>query len=948
MATILVVDDRPVNRQFLVTLLGYGGHYLLEAEDGVDALEQTRAEHPDLVISDILMPTMDGVEFARQLRANPATADIPIIFYTATYRSSETSVLAQSCGVATVLAKPSEPQVIFDAVNAVLGIESSALLQLTPLVYADAGKAQQRIVRDLRSARLSNLEELNLRIMQNMERGLKLVGDRRLHDLSSAEVSRSLTSMRAVSLRLSALIELGLELASNRDPLYLFDTSCRAAQNILNAKYAAIGVLDDDGIELRHLFVRGMASEAKAMLGNSRPGTGLLGQVLSDGRPRRAHGLHGDSRVVGLPAGHPPIDSFLAVPIAGSGRIYGWLSLADKLGATKFDADDERFAVTLAAQLASAQENLLLYDGVRRHGLSLERELAERKHVEEAALAAEEKLRNILESIDNVVWSMSATTHELLYLNPVAEQIYGRPVSNFYERKELWSDVIHPHDRERVRRIAFELLEEPSLTVEYRIVRPDGEVRWLEDRTRLVYGADGSPARLNGVASDITERKTHELRLEYLANHDELTDLPNRNLLNDRIAQSIAHARRTGQRLALLFIDLDGFKFLNDSFGNPLGDALLKAVATRLRCAVREGDTVARLSGDQFVVMLSCLTDSHDAASVVRKVLDEFARPFLTDSRELHVTASIGVSVYPDDGEVANTLLLCADAAMHLAKERSGNNFQFYTRELGVQAYKRAELEGALRVAVQNQQFELHYQPQLDLTTGQIRGAEALIRWHHPKLGLVLPSRFIPLAEETGLINPIGEWILRTACAQTQAWHEAGYRELSVAVNLSGRQFRQNLPGLVRRMLDDTGLDAQSLELELTEGTVMQNTETVIETLRDLKGIGVSLALDDFGTGYSSLSYLKHFPIDVIKIDQSFVSELVSSANDLSITKAIIAMAKSLNLTTIAEGVETQGQMALLIAHQCDQIQGYFFSRPVPAGDMQALLGEQRGLSRSH
>jgi diguanylate cyclase (GGDEF)-like protein/PAS domain S-box-containing protein len=480
--------------------------------------------------------------------------------------------------------------------------------------------------------------------------------------------------------------------------------------------------------------------------------------------------------------------------------------------------------------------------------------------------------------------------------------------------------------------------EGAGYSLEHRIVRRDGGERTVFQQAEVLH-EQGRLVLLRGTLQDITERKVHEARIEYLANHDALTDLPNRNLLSDRLGQAIVQARRAGQRLAALVLDLDRFKHINDSFGHPVGDALLKAVAARLKAAIREGDTVARLGGDEFVIMLPDLASPDDAEVVVQEVLAKFADPFVVEGHELHVTTSIGASVYPEDGADSDTLLKTADAALYSAKDKGRNGFQFYTRAMGAQVEERAELESALHRALERQEFELHYQPKVDLCSGQVRGVEALIRWRRPEVGLVPPDHFIPLAEETGLILPIGEWVLRTACAQVKAWHAAGYPGLSMAVNVSARQFRQqNVPELVRAVLADTGLAARHLELELTESMLMQDKETVVRALRQLKQIGVMLSLDDFGTGYSSLSYLKDFPFDVVKIDQSFVRDVTNSVEGASLTKSIIAMARSLNLTTVAEGVETEGQLSFLNTHRCDAIQGYYFSRPLPANDLVALL----------
>ena len=475
-----------------------------------------------------------------------------------------------------------------------------------------------------------------------------------------------------------------------------------------------------------------------------------------------------------------------------------------------------------------------------------------------------------------------------------------------------------------------------SYGLEHKVVRPDGGEYIVFHQAEAVR--EGREVRLmRGTVQDITDRKLQELRIEYLANHDALTDLPNRQLLNDRIGQAIAHARRTRLHLATLMMDLDRFKFVNDSYGHPVGDALLQKVARRLKLAVREGDTVARQGGDEFVILLTDLPDIVTAEQIVQKVLAVFAEPFVLGEHTLHVSTSIGASVFPSDGDSGDMLLKTADAALYSAKDKGRNGYQFYNHKMGVLVEERAEIEHALHQALALGELELHYQPKVDLTSGKIYGMEALLRWRRDGIGLVPPDRFIPLAEETGMIVPIGEWVLRTACAQLGVWHAYGFTHLTIAVNVSARQFRQvDMPQLVREVLADSGVPAHCLEL--TESVLMQNRDLVVKALEQLKDIGVTLSLDDFGTGYSSLSYLKQFPIDVVKIDQSFIRDVTDSVDGASLTRSIIAMAKSLHMTTVAEGVETEGQLGFLNTNRCDAMQGYYFSRPLPGAEMDLML----------
>ena len=437
---------------------------------------------------------------------------------------------------------------------------------------------------------------------------------------------------------------------------------------------------------------------------------------------------------------------------------------------------------------------------------------------------------------------------------------------------------------------------------------------------------------------DITDHKRYEARIEYLATHDELTDLPNRTLMRDRVSQGLARARREGTQLAVMFLDLDRFKVINDGYGHPVGDALLRAVARRLSELVREGDTVARLGGDEFLVLLPDLRRSADAYVVAQKILDALEAGIAVDGRQLHVNTSIGVALFPQDGHEGDALITNADVAMYRSKELGGNIYQFFNSEMSRETTRRVELETQLRAALTAGELHMRYQPKVDMRSGSITGSEALVGWNHPT-GAVPPSQFIPVAEESGLIVPIGDWVLRTACAQNKAWHDAGYGPLTVAVNVSARQFlRQDVVSWVLDALECTGLAPEWLELELTESLIAEDPEKVAATMRELKRFGVRFSIDDFGTGYSSLSYLKRFPVDSLKIDQSFVKNVGAAPDDEAISLAVISLAHTLRLKVIAEGVETEGQREFLRRHGCDEIQGYLCGRPVPPAEFTQLL----------
>jgi len=429
---------------------------------------------------------------------------------------------------------------------------------------------------------------------------------------------------------------------------------------------------------------------------------------------------------------------------------------------------------------------------------------------------------------------------------------------------------------------------------------------------------------------DVTARKVAEEQVQFLAYYDALTGLPNRTLLQDRLAKALAGARRQKEKVALLFLDLDRFKDINDSLGHSVGDLLLQQVAERLKTWAREQDTVARLGGDEFLIMLTHMKNIPDAAVAAERLMDAMTAEFIVQGRSLNIGCSVGISIFPEHGADADHLIKNADAAMYGAKENGRNNFRFFTEEMNAQVLERLTLENSLRLALDKQELFLMYQPQIEIATGRITGLEALLRWQHPQLGLVPPDKFIRIAENSGQIMAIGEWVLRTACSQSRRWQDEGLSAVTVAVNVSAIQFRQEgFCELIRRVLGETGLAAQYLELELTEGLLLADAAVASSVLQELKEMGLTLAIDDFGTGYSSFSYLRQFRVSKLKIDRSFIRDVVANPDDAAITAAIISMAKSLNLKVIAEGVETEAQMAFLRAHHCDEIQGYYFSRPL-------------------
>ena len=467
----------------------------------------------------------------------------------------------------------------------------------------------------------------------------------------------------------------------------------------------------------------------------------------------------------------------------------------------------------------------------------------------------------------------------------------------------------------------------------------------------IVSGED----KVSVIISNVSRRKETEAKLEYLAHYDSLTDLPNRYMFNDRLAQAIAHAERKKQLLAILFLDIDNFKHINDTIGHKMGDQLLQKIASRLMTGMRKTDSICRLSteapedimarlgGDEFTILLNKIANIEEPAIVAGRILKKLAEPFIVGAQELYVTASMGIAVYPFDGKDLDTLLMNADVAMYQAKNQGRNSYQYYSESMNKFTLERFTIENKLRKALDHNEFMLFYQPQVNIQTGQLIGVEALIRWLQPDLVLTRPGEFIPLAEQTGLIIPMGEWVIRTACEQTKTWQEAGVKAMCMTVNVSGIQFKQdNFLTTISQILSDTGVDPHSLQLELTESTVMQNSENTIKKLRALQAMGVQTSIDDFGTGYSSLKYLKHFPLSTLKIDTSFVKELTTSPTDQSIVKAIITLAHNFNLKVVAEGVETEEQLAYLRDCSCEAVQGYFICPPVNSAVLSQFTKEAR------
>lgn len=558
-------------------------------------------------------------------------------------------------------------------------------------------------------------------------------------------------------------------------------------------------------------------------------------------------------------------------------------------------------------------------------------------------LEKDERLRSLVTNIPGVVYRYTLTEQGwyIEFLNDMIQTISGIPAEVLMGKDiAKYFELIVPQDLPIVKD-AFDnaVSQATSFSIDYRIVNRNGQFRCLHDQGKGVAGPNGKVIHIDGVIFDVTERAEAKAKLDQLVTQDPLTNLPNREVFIALLDQAILQARRNKENGAVLVIDLDHFKRINDIKGHAVGDQLIKAVAIRLGKTLYDSDTITRISGGTFMALLSKVKKNEDMENAANKILTSFKSPFVINNDELFTTCSIGIALFPQDGDKAADLMKNADAAMHRAKESGKDCYQFYSCALSTASEERLIIENHLRRALERNEFRLFYQPQLDLRSGQTVAVEALLRWQHPNLGFIPPMEFIPIAEETGLIHPIGEWVLKEACEQKKIWNQQGFKSLRVAVNLSARQFHYaNLVELVTNVIKNVDLDPRDLDLELTESTLMEHLKETSEILGKLKTMGAHISIDDFGTGYSSLMYLKTFPIHAIKIDKSFVKGITSDSDDRAITQAIISMAHSLKLEVVAEGVENYEQLELLKSQGCDVIQGFLYSKPVSAVDITALL----------
>ena len=902
MRRALVVDDRDENRYLLRALLEAHGFSVEEAQNGVEALEKARREKPEILISDLLMPVMDGYTLLREWKADAALRDVPFIVYTATYTEPKDEKLALDMGADAFIVKPAEPEPFMRRVHEVL--ETASRGEMTTRAQSVPPDAALKLYSEVLVGKLEH-------------RSAQL--EQRVTELAASE-----EHIRRLNRLYAALSETNQAIVHVNERDALFRAVCRIAVERGGLKLAWIGMVDEAGDEVVPVAWNGDWEAWSARI-----------------RPFRVHGPRrtpvefavGEDRVYlsndlgGEPALEPiravleeaGLRAAVSLPLRVGGRTVGALTLF--AGEKGFFDDSLRELVTeMASDVSFALENF-------------EKEERLRASVEAVRLNS-----RAIEATANgiMITGLWEQGNPITYVNPAFERITGYSAAEAMGRSPsflMGTDV----EQLGVAEITTALREQREAQAVLRNTRKDGGLFWNELSIAPVRDASGQATHFVCIINDVTERKQYEEQLERQNNQDALTGLASRNLLRDRTGQALAFAARHGRSVALLVLDVDGFKRINDSLGHGSGDALLRAVAERINGCVRKRDTLARLGGDEFVIVLSDLASLQHVPLLSGRILREIEKPIRVGSREVSVTASIGVSVFPQDGVDYDTLLRNADAAMYSAKEAGRNTFRFYTADMNEDALRRLELESRLRHARARGELLLHFQPLASMDGSRIDDMEALVRWRGGDGGLILPAAFIPLAEETGLIVGIGEWVLDAACRQARRWQLAG-REMRVGVNLSARQFRdRNLVRMMRECLEKSGLPARLLRLEITESAVMENAEEAAGVLAELKALGVGLSVDDFGTGYSSLAYLRRFPIDQLKIDRSFVHD-IHHPDSAAIVRGIIGLARSLRLQTVAEGVETAEQREFLTGAGCDLMQGFLFSRPLPPDDLHGLL----------
>lgn len=970
---LLIVDDNPTNLKLLRAILEAESITVFDAVDGMEALQVLEREKIDAVISDILMPRMDGYLLCFKVRRSDRFQLLPFILFTASYTSPNDEKLALDLGADKLIRKPASAQIIRDVLREVT---TEARYRLPRRIDA---LQETEVLSDYSERLVSKLEEKNTELHAQAE---ALADSRQKLDaiIQSVdgivwEVDVQTFQFTFVSQRAERLLGYPLERWLEEPTFWRDHIHPEDQERTVNFCVAATAEKMDHEFEYRMLAADGrvvwLRDIVTVIVENDRP-TKLRGLMVDI--TERKHATQqistlssaieqtADSVII---TDHEGVIEYVNPAFEAITGFSSDESLGSKPSLVKSGRHDEAFYRNLWNTILGGEVFRAVFINRRKDGalyheeksitplrdphgtitnfVSTGKNITERIHAEESVRVSEEHLRTIIESNPECIKLVGADGR-LIEMNAAGLAMVEADSQDQVINRSMLSLVLAEH-REAFQALTKNVLQGNKGLLVFEIQGLKGTRRWLETHAVPMSMRTGEIVLL-GITRDITERKHAEDRLSYLAHHDELTGLPNRVLFSDRLEQATIAADRRERLVAVVFLDLDHFKNINDTLGHEAGDQMLKQVAERLLLVVRSGDTVARLSGDEFTIVLADMAHVDDAARVAQKILDVFARPFCIAGRDLFMGASLGITIFPLDTRRAGELLSNADIAMYRAKGAGRNTYQFYAVEMTTKATEALALGNDLRQGLEHGEFILHYQPIVD-GGGNILGAEALLRWQHGQRGLIPPAQFIPLAEETGLILPIGDWVLRQACAQAHAWRKPNGALFHMAVNVSPRQFMHSgLAQTVETILGETGLDPRALAIEITESVLMQQETLTQQSFHQLGGLGVSFSIDDFGTGYSSLSYLKRFPIDNLKIDQSFIRDVTTDPDDAAIVKAIIGMAHSLGIKTIAEGVETREQWAFLLEHGIDMMQGYYFSRPILPEAFAALLDTGKPLPR--
>jgi PAS domain S-box-containing protein/diguanylate cyclase (GGDEF)-like protein len=896
---ILIVEDSATQARHLAHLLSEEGGYRVRiAVNGVAGLAAARAARPTLIVSDIGMPEMDGFTMCEEVKRDPALRNIPVILLTS-LTSLYDVIRGLDCGADNFIRKPFDSRYLLGRIRFILAnraLRSNERVQLGMQVSLGGQThfitAERQQIFDLLISTYEEAIELTEQLKAQQDRS-----------------ARSYQSLEGLYRTAEAL---GPALTEDQ-------VASRALDRALDFPGIAGGCISlavADGV---------MRVAAARDIG---PGRSLDREVLGCACERRL--LAGELRAPQLVRDCDVLPGIHAcVPLTAGGRNRGLLHLLT--GPAPLSDDDLQVLGTVGSQIGVALERASLYANME--GLVTERT---------EALQSERNLLSAVVETTGALVLLTDPSGRILLYNRTCEETFGWSAAEA-QGQMCWDIVQMAGDASAVRRFFHDLpLENLPPRIPGLWLTRDGEERSVIWSTACTRRADGSVEYVLSTGLDVTELRGAEDQLKYISNFDTVTGLPNRVLLRDRAHQLQEKAACGNQVMGFMLLRFERMRLIRETLGMPAEQDLLVQITRRL--SDRAGsDTVAWFAESTFAVL--AVRDSvEELSAVARLVLELVSEPFVHQQEELHLDPCIGIAVPQNDGDDYETMARDAEVAVRRAGASVAERYEFYRPELNHGANERFKFESALRRALARSEFVLHYQPQVDLKSGAIIGFEALVRWQHPELGMVPPASFIPLAEETGLILPLGEWVLRRACEQGRAWQQAGLRAVPVSVNLSARQFTEHIPATVRRILDETGLDPRLLELELTESASMNDPKKSFEILRQLKDMGVRLAIDDFGTGYSNLNYLKRFPVDKLKLDQSFVRDLVSDPDDLAIARAVIAMAHGLRLTVIAEGVESPGQLALLAEHGCDEMQGFLFSRPVAADACARMLRDERAL----